>query len=102
MSEIAHRNQGFLLSVHEPDTVPQPRAARGPAADGHDPGRLRSGHPLLGGAFVLASLPDGDPVGYLDDQLAGRVVLDPEHVVALERAWEAVRAEPCRAPSRAT
>lgn len=45
------------------------------------------------GAFVLASLPDGDPVGYLDDQLAGRVVLDSEHVAALERTWEAVRAE---------
>ncbi|MGW1060010.1 Scr1 family TA system antitoxin-like transcriptional regulator [Micromonospora rubida] len=53
------------------------------------------------GAFVLASLPDGEPVGYLDDQLAGRVALEPEHVAALERTWEAVRAEALpRAQSR--
>jgi transcriptional regulator with XRE-family HTH domain len=53
------------------------------------------------GAFVLANLPDAEPVGYLDDQLAGRVVLEAEHVAALERTWEAVRAEALpRAQSR--
>lgn len=49
-------------------------------------------HAGLAGAFVLASLPSGERVGYLDDQLSGRVVADPREVGRLERSWETVNA----------
>ncbi|MDG4831376.1 helix-turn-helix transcriptional regulator [Solwaraspora sp. WMMD1047] len=47
-------------------------------------------HPGLAGAFVLASLPDGRSVAYLDDQLRGRVAPDPPDVSELAQTWEAI------------
>lgn len=47
-------------------------------------------HPGLGGAISLATMPDGRRVGYLDDQLRGRVATTADDVVALELVWEAV------------
>jgi hypothetical protein len=44
------------------------------------------------GAFALASFHDGDDVGYVDDQLQGRAVVDPKSVASLNRKWDAVRA----------
>ncbi|MEO3928243.1 Scr1 family TA system antitoxin-like transcriptional regulator [Micromonosporaceae bacterium B7E4] len=46
----------------------------------------------LSGPFMLATLGDGRVVGYLDDQLQGRLVTDTDKVVALDRAWQAVSA----------
>ncbi|MFB9237291.1 Scr1 family TA system antitoxin-like transcriptional regulator [Plantactinospora siamensis] len=50
-------------------------------------------YPGLHGAFVLATAPDGSDVGYLDGQLAGRVVERPSDLATLRRTWEEVRAE---------
>ncbi|MEV4758593.1 helix-turn-helix transcriptional regulator [Micromonospora sp. NPDC049559] len=47
-------------------------------------------HLGLAGPFVLAGLPGGETVGYVDDQLLGRITSDAELVAALERAWQAV------------
>jgi transcriptional regulator with XRE-family HTH domain len=47
-------------------------------------------HIGLGGAFVIASLPDGRRCGYLDNQLKGTVVTSHGEVTDLELAWEAV------------
>ncbi|MEQ4301232.1 helix-turn-helix transcriptional regulator [Plantactinospora sp. B6F1] len=43
------------------------------------------------GPFTLASLEDGTDVGFMEDQLAGRVITDPEQVAALTRVWDGVR-----------
>ncbi|MFC6019417.1 helix-turn-helix transcriptional regulator [Plantactinospora solaniradicis] len=43
------------------------------------------------GPFTLASLEDGADVAFLEDQLAGRVITDPEQVAALTRVWDGVR-----------
>ncbi|MEN3610684.1 DUF5753 domain-containing protein [Plantactinospora sp. ZYX-F-223] len=43
------------------------------------------------GPLVLASLPGGNDVAYLEDQAAGRVITDPDRVAALVRAWDAIR-----------
>ncbi|MFV2017372.1 helix-turn-helix domain-containing protein [Micromonospora sp. LOL_023] len=47
-------------------------------------------HTGLGGAFVIANLPDGRRCGYLDNQLKGTVVTSHGEVTDLELAWEAV------------
>ncbi|MDG4764696.1 helix-turn-helix transcriptional regulator [Solwaraspora sp. WMMD406] len=47
-------------------------------------------HLGLGGAFVIASLPDGRRCGYLDNQLKGTVVSSHGEVTELELAWESV------------
>ncbi|WP_422773592.1 helix-turn-helix domain-containing protein [Plantactinospora sp. WMMC1484] len=49
-------------------------------------------HAGLSGPISLASLPDGRRVGYLDDQLRGRVATSPGDVAELELAWEAIDA----------
>ncbi|GIG89870.1 Scr1 family TA system antitoxin-like transcriptional regulator [Plantactinospora endophytica] len=41
--------------------------------------------------LVLASLPGGSDVAYLEDQAEGRVITDPDRVAALVRAWDAIR-----------
>ncbi|MGX7671818.1 helix-turn-helix domain-containing protein [Plantactinospora sp. DSM 117369] len=43
------------------------------------------------GPLVLASLPGGSDVAYLEDQAAGGVITDPDRVAALVRAWDAIR-----------
>ncbi|MFC6022489.1 Scr1 family TA system antitoxin-like transcriptional regulator [Plantactinospora solaniradicis] len=49
-------------------------------------------HAGLAGAFVVATLPGGSRLGYLDDQLRGRVVSDVDEVGDLERTWESLSA----------
>lgn len=50
-------------------------------------------YPGFNGPFVIATLPGGDDVAYLDNQLQGHIVQQTEDVLSLRRAWEAVRAE---------
>lgn len=50
-------------------------------------------YPGLNGAFVLATLADGEDVAYLDNQLQGQIGDRPSDVQSLRDAWEAVRAE---------
>ncbi|MEV4479627.1 Scr1 family TA system antitoxin-like transcriptional regulator [Micromonospora coxensis] len=50
-------------------------------------------YPGLNGAFVLATPPDGDDVGYLDNQLHGTIVERTADVNSLRQIWESVRAE---------
>lgn len=50
-------------------------------------------YPGLNGPFVVATLPDGDDVAYLDTQLQGHIVQSAPDVVSLVRTWESVRAE---------
>ncbi|MEV4489176.1 helix-turn-helix transcriptional regulator [Micromonospora coxensis] len=50
-------------------------------------------YPGLNGAFVLATPPDGDDVGYLDNQLHGTIVERTVDVNFLRQIWESVRAE---------
>ncbi|WP_326555309.1 helix-turn-helix domain-containing protein [Micromonospora sp. NBC_01813] len=47
-------------------------------------------HPGVAGAFVVAVLPGDRRIGYLDDQLSGRVVTAADDVVSLEQAWDAL------------
>ncbi|MEO3744560.1 helix-turn-helix transcriptional regulator [Plantactinospora sp. B5E13] len=49
-------------------------------------------HAGLTGAFAVANLVGKRPVGYLDDQLRGRVVADGDDVTTLEWTWEALSA----------
>ncbi|MDG4799393.1 Scr1 family TA system antitoxin-like transcriptional regulator [Micromonospora sp. WMMD980] len=50
---------------------------------------LRAGlHPGQAGPFIIASTPEGDDVGYLDDQAAGRITND---VAPLWAVWDTVR-----------
>ncbi|MDG4790102.1 helix-turn-helix transcriptional regulator [Micromonospora sp. WMMD1102] len=44
-------------------------------------------HVGLGGAFVLAGLPEGRRVGYMDDQLTGRVATSHVELARLDVAW---------------
>ncbi|MER5700883.1 helix-turn-helix transcriptional regulator [Micromonospora sp. NPDC002296] len=55
-------------------------------------------HTGLAGPFVLARLPDGTELAYIDNQLRGQVVSDPVDVASLGRRWESVTGEalPCR------
>ncbi|GAB3804063.1 hypothetical protein GCM10027605_27270 [Micromonospora zhanjiangensis] len=50
-------------------------------------------YPGLNGAFVLATPPDADEIGYLDNQLHGTFVERTADVRSLRQSWEAVRAE---------
>ncbi|MCW3839940.1 helix-turn-helix domain-containing protein [Micromonospora yasonensis] len=50
-------------------------------------------YPGLNGAFVLATPPDGDDLGYLDNQLHGTIVERTVDVNSLRQIWESVRAE---------
>ncbi|ASW54641.1 helix-turn-helix transcriptional regulator [Plantactinospora sp. KBS50] len=43
------------------------------------------------GPFVLATMPDGSTVAYLEDQLAGRTIIDPVQVASLVQCWDGVR-----------
>lgn len=48
-------------------------------------------HPGQNGPFMLATLAEtGGTVGYVDDQLQGRLVTEPKRVAALEQAWQAL------------
>ncbi|WP_422772446.1 helix-turn-helix domain-containing protein [Plantactinospora sp. WMMC1484] len=47
----------------------------------------------LNGPFVIASLSDGDDVGYLDDQLEGRFVERVGDVRTVQRLWDSIRGE---------
>ncbi|AVT38043.1 DNA-binding protein [Plantactinospora sp. BB1] len=49
-------------------------------------------HAGLTGAFVVATLPGGSRLGYLDDQLRGRVVADADEVGDLDLTWESLSA----------
>ncbi|KKJ95838.1 helix-turn-helix transcriptional regulator [Micromonospora sp. HK10] len=50
---------------------------------------LRAGlHPGQAGPFIIATTPDGEDVGYLDDQAAGRITND---VAPLWTVWDTVR-----------
>jgi hypothetical protein len=44
------------------------------------------------GGFTIATTIHGDTLGFVEDQLTGRVVADLAMVAQLERAWDAVRA----------
>ncbi|WP_245908740.1 helix-turn-helix domain-containing protein [Pseudosporangium ferrugineum] len=50
-------------------------------------------YPGLNGAFVIATSPEGDDLGYLDNQLKGTVVERSADVLSLRQTWESVRAE---------
>ncbi|MEU2612799.1 DUF5753 domain-containing protein [Micromonospora sp. NPDC007271] len=55
-------------------------------------------HTGLAGPFMLARLPDGTEVAYLDNQLRGQIESDPLDIATLGRRWESVTGEafPCR------
>lgn len=55
-----------------------------PYCAGHYPGE--------NGPFMLARLSNETTVGYVDDQMEGRLITDPRRVAALERSWQAVTA----------
>ncbi len=50
-------------------------------------------YPGVAGAFVLATLPNGEDVAYLDDQLKGQVIDHTEDVLAIRASWEAIQGE---------
>ncbi len=50
-------------------------------------------HTGLAGPFVLAGLPDGAELAYIDNQLRGQVVSDPVDVASLGRRWQSVTGE---------
>ncbi|MEU8259765.1 helix-turn-helix transcriptional regulator [Micromonospora sp. NPDC048999] len=50
-------------------------------------------HAGLGGGFVLAELPDGERVLYLENAARGHVVDDPETVGLIERKWDSLLGE---------
>ncbi|MGB2570601.1 helix-turn-helix domain-containing protein [Micromonospora citrea] len=47
----------------------------------------------LNGPFVIAACPDHRVAGYLDNQLQGQVVSDPDDIAAMMAVWENVRGE---------
>ncbi|MFI7603533.1 Scr1 family TA system antitoxin-like transcriptional regulator [Micromonospora sp. NPDC049366] len=47
----------------------------------------------LNGPFVIATAPDHRMAGYLDNQLQGQVVSEPDDIAAMMSAWENVRGE---------
>jgi transcriptional regulator with XRE-family HTH domain len=67
--------------------------ARRPRVHLHLVPRGVGAYPGLNGAFVLATLPDADEVGYLDNQLQGTIVERTTDVQSLRQTWESVRAE---------
>ncbi|MEU1602456.1 helix-turn-helix domain-containing protein [Micromonospora matsumotoense] len=50
-------------------------------------------YPGVAGAFILATLPTGEDVVYLDDQLKGQVIDHTEDVLAVRSAWESIQGE---------
>ncbi|SCE71345.1 DNA-binding transcriptional regulator, XRE-family HTH domain [Micromonospora viridifaciens] len=50
-------------------------------------------HAGLGGGFVLAELPDGERVLYLENAARGHVVDDPETIGLIERKWDSLLGE---------
>lgn len=50
-------------------------------------------YPGVAGAFVLAPLPTGEDVVYLDDQLKGQVIDHTGGVLAVRSAWESIQGE---------
>ncbi|MGI8328383.1 helix-turn-helix domain-containing protein [Actinomadura scrupuli] len=50
-------------------------------------------HPGLGGAFVIASLPDAPDIVYRDSIGAGEVIDSPDFVTTLTGLWESIRAD---------
>ncbi|MEU1601712.1 helix-turn-helix transcriptional regulator [Micromonospora matsumotoense] len=50
-------------------------------------------HTGLAGPFMLARLPDGSEVAYLDNQLRGELVTESADVASLGRRWESVAGE---------
>jgi hypothetical protein len=50
-------------------------------------------HTGLAGPFVLARMPDSREVAYLDNQLRGELVTDPDDVATLGRRWESITGE---------
>ncbi|BCL14275.1 Scr1 family TA system antitoxin-like transcriptional regulator [Micromonospora sagamiensis] len=46
-----------------------------------------------GPAFITADLAEGSRVAYLDNQLSGQIVDQPEEVARLGVAWDALRGE---------
>jgi hypothetical protein len=48
---------------------------------------VHAGH---SGPFVVATLGNGDRIGYIDDQLEGKIVSGAGKVTDLERVWESV------------
>lgn len=57
-------------------------------------------YPGVAGAFVLAPLPTGEDVVYLDDQLKGQVIDHTGGVLAVRSAWESIQGRRCRSSSR--
>lgn len=55
-----------------------------PHSAGHYPGE--------NGPFMLANLPNEITIGYVDDQMEGRLITEPRRIAALERSWQAVTA----------
>ncbi|MFY1586656.1 Scr1 family TA system antitoxin-like transcriptional regulator [Micromonospora sp. WMMD734] len=47
----------------------------------------------MAGPFMLARLPDGAEVAYLDNQLRGEVVTESAEIASLGRRWESVAGE---------
>jgi len=47
----------------------------------------------LAGPFVVATLPGGEHLAFLDNHLKGVVVQDPSDVVSIGKAWECIRSE---------
>ncbi|MDW5322728.1 helix-turn-helix transcriptional regulator [Plantactinospora sp. KLBMP9567] len=47
----------------------------------------------LGGAFIIATLPDNEDVAYLDHQAPGQVVVGGPVLAWILKAWEAIRSE---------
>ncbi|WP_431934750.1 helix-turn-helix domain-containing protein [Micromonospora sp. RP3T] len=50
-------------------------------------------YPGVAGAFVLATLPTGEDVVYLDDQLKGQVIDNTDDVLAVRSSWESIEGE---------
>lgn len=47
----------------------------------------------LNGPFVIATLADGDDVGYLDDQLQGRLIERSDDITVVRQLWDSIRSE---------
>ncbi|WP_349337650.1 helix-turn-helix transcriptional regulator [Plantactinospora sp. B6F1] len=47
----------------------------------------------LAGPFIVATLPGGENLAFLDNQLKGVVVQEPSEVVSMGKAWEVVHSE---------
>lgn len=50
-------------------------------------------HPGLQGMFVLAGVPDGSTVAYLDNQVRAQIVAHAEDIATLSKTWEIIHRE---------